>query len=227
MPDATSSFTVTFVDGVTLDKWRRRWAERVPGVGLAVRLVADDEQLDAVRDGSASMGFVRDLPDDEREWLHHIPLYRETPVVVVNREHPAAAYDEIAIDELADEIVLDDPDLSNRVKVETVAAGTGIVVLPLSVARMHHRKDVAAVPVLGVPESQVGLAWRRDDENPLVETFVGIVRGRTAASSRGAAPSAGKAQPRGARPASPPDREGRGGRQGRQARGGRHRGRGV
>ena len=182
------SFVVTFVEGVTLDKWRRRWDERVPDTRLEVRLVDVAEQLDAVRDGTAAMGFVRDLPDENRDGLHHIPLYREVPVVVAHREHPVAAYDEIELADLTDEIVLDDPALETRLKVETVAAGTGLVFLPMSVARVHHRKDVVAVPVAGLPESQVGLAWRAEDPDPLVETFIGIVRGRTARSSRGETP---------------------------------------
>lgn len=182
------SFVVTFVEGVTLDKWRRRWDERVTDTRLEVRLVDVTEQLDAVRDGTAAMGFVRDLSEEDRDGLHHIPLYREVPVVVAHREHPVAAYDEIGLDDLAGEIVLDDPNLETRLKIETVAAGTGLVFLPMSVARVHHRKDVVAVPVAGLPESQVGLAWRVEDPHPLVETFIGIVRGRTARSSRGETP---------------------------------------
>jgi DNA-binding transcriptional LysR family regulator len=183
------SFVVTFVEGVTLDKWRRRWDERVPDTRLEVRLVDVADQLDAVRDGSAAMGFVRDLTEEDGDGLHHIPLYREVPVVVAHREHPVAAYDEIELDDLAGEIVLDDPNLETRLKIETVAAGTGLVFLPMSVARVHHRKDVVVVPVVGLPESQIGLAWRAvEDPHPLVETFIGIVRGRTARSSRGETP---------------------------------------
>jgi DNA-binding transcriptional LysR family regulator len=196
---------VTFVDGVTLDKWRRRWRERVPGTSLDLTLVADAGQADAVRAGTAVMGFVRDLAEPEREGLHHIPLYREVPVVVVGKEHPVAAYDEIPVDDLRDELVLDDPGLSTRLKIETVAAGTGIVVLPMSVARVHHRKDVVAVPVSGIPESQVALVWRRDDENPLTETFIGIVRGRTERSSRGEQPPEGTTRKRPG-PGAKPDR---------------------
>jgi DNA-binding transcriptional LysR family regulator len=206
VPPDRDHFAVTFVDGVTLDKWRRRWRDRVPGTALDLTLVPDAQQVEAVRDGGAAMGFVRDLDEAEREGLHHIPLYREVPVVVVGKEHPVAAYDEIPLDDLRDELVLDDPDLSTHLKVETVAAGTGVVVLPMSVARVHHRKDVVAVAVSGVPESQVGLVWRRDEEDPLTETFIGIVRGRTERSSRGEqTPAEGTARRRPA-PAAKTDR---------------------
>lgn len=228
MPVDETIFAVTFVDGVTLDKWRRRWGERVPSTRLDLTLVDDGHQLDALREGMATMAFVRDLAEDERDGLHHIPLYREVPVVVVHREHPAAAYDEIAVHDLADEIVLDDPALETRLKVETVAAGTDVVYLPMSVARVHHRKDVVAVPVTGLPESQVGLAWRTDLDDPAVDTFVGIVRGRTAHSSRGEAPAQPQhaKQQRQQRPASrAPRRQPRKDAPGKRSGGGRrHRG---
>ncbi len=80
------------------------------------------------------------------------------------------------------------PPMSVKQAVESVAADAGILILPMSLARLHHRKDVCAVPVSGVAESQVGLAWRVDDEDPRIETFIGIVRGRTERSSRGEPP---------------------------------------
>jgi hypothetical protein len=83
-----------------------------------------------------------------------------------------------------------------------VAAQAGIVIVPMSVARVHHRKDVVAVPVTGVEETQVGLAWPRDAEDPRVEVFIGIVRGRTERSSRGESATPGKVQ-RAKKPAKP------------------------
>ena len=69
--------------------------------------------------------------------------------------------------------------------VEAVAAGTGVVVLPMSVARLHHRKDVVHRPVRGLPPTTIALVWlvERDDEH--TQAFVGVVRGRTPRSSRG------------------------------------------
>jgi DNA-binding transcriptional LysR family regulator len=68
--------------------------------------------------------------------------------------------------------------------VATVAAGVGIAVMPMSLARLHHRKDVTYRVLRGGPVSSIALAWDADRTTPLVDTFVGIVRGRTVNSSR-------------------------------------------
>lgn len=70
-----------------------------------------------------------------------------------------------------------------------VAAGAGVVVVPQSVARLHHRKDLTYRPVTGLPPTVVGLAWLAERTTADLEEFVGIVRGRTARSSR--SPAAG------------------------------------
>ena len=54
----------------------------------------------------------------------------------------------------------------------------------MSVARLHHRKDVTHRPVTDLPTTKVGLAWLVDNEDERVQAFIGIVRGRTARSSR-------------------------------------------
>ncbi|GAB2862362.1 hypothetical protein GCM10027026_10360 [Myroides odoratimimus subsp. xuanwuensis] len=154
-----------------------------------------------MRDGSLDMCLVR-LPVD-RDGLHLIPLYREQPVVVVGKEHVVSAFDEVALADLADEQLVQPPDevegwsevaraqrldwppMSIKDAIEVVASGTGIVVVPMSVARLHQRKDVVHVPVSGVPETQIGLAWLVDNEDDRVQEFIGIVRGRTERSSRG------------------------------------------
>lgn len=176
-----AEFRVGFVPGVTPDKWSRRWAERMPRRRLDVFPVEETEQEAVLREGHAHMCFVR-LPI-ARDGLHLIPLYDEQPVVVVGREHPVSVYGEITAAELAEETQLDG--LTAKVAIETAAAGTGVVILPMSVARFHHRRDVVAVPITDLPPTKVGLAWRTDLEDDRVELFVGIVRGRTARSSRG------------------------------------------
>jgi DNA-binding transcriptional LysR family regulator len=210
-------FRVAIVPGVTPGKWSRIWDERVSGVRLEVIPVADRDQLAVLHDGRADMSFVR-LPV-ETHAINLIPLYRETSVVVVPKEHPVEAFDEISVTDLADEHLLQDPDevpawrdvavevrdgtrldvpsMTPKELIETVAAGAGIVILAKSVARLHDRKDVVIRPVTGVAESQIGLAWLADATDARIELFIGIVRGRTARSSRTPGPS-GKPSSRGA-----------------------------
>jgi hypothetical protein len=54
----------------------------------------------------------------------------------------------------------------------------------MSLARLHHRKDVEYRPLADVPGSPVVLAWLRERDAEDVQAFVGITRGRTARSSR-------------------------------------------
>ena len=198
------AFRVGFAPGVTPDKWARIWAERMPRRSLDLVPLGDRDGVALVRSGELAMCFVR-LPVD-REGLHLIPLYDEQPVVMVAKEHPVAAFDEIDVTDLADEHLLQDPGtvpewrdvatevrdgtrhpvpvMSLREAVESVAADAGIVVVPMSLARLHHRKDVVHVPVTGVPTTKVGLTWLVDNDDERVQTFIGVVRGRSANSSR-------------------------------------------
>lgn len=159
----------------------------MPGTPLEVMPVGEDDQLLVLREGLAEMSFVR-LPVD-RDGVNLIPLYREVPVVVVPVEHPVAAYDEISVDELADEHLLQSPgpgaSSTPKEVMENVASGAGIVIVPKAVARLFDRGDTTHRPVTGVAESQIGLAWLTDNADSRIETFIGIVRGRTERSSRG------------------------------------------
>lgn len=190
------AFRVGFVTGATPDKWARAWRER-RREPLELVPVTEAEQEGELRAGRLDMCLVR-LPVD-RDGLHCITLYDEVPVAVVGREHFVTAAEEVTLGDLADEQLvlphpsgwrpeapqLDWPAMSAAEAIEVVASGTGVAIVPMSVARLLHRKDVAARPVTGLPSTQVALAWlvERDDER--TQAFVGIVRGRTARSSRG------------------------------------------
>jgi DNA-binding transcriptional LysR family regulator len=181
---AARSLTVGFVPGVTPGKWTRRWEERLPDIPLTVFQCTEAEQLQILRDGRADLSFVR-LPV-EREGLSLIPLYKELPVVVAPKEHDVALYDdEVPLAELAGENFLD-PEAMGGAKpgIEVVASGAGVMILPMSVARLYNRKDVVYRPVAGADQTQIGLAWLTESTDETIEEFIGIVRGRTAQSSR-------------------------------------------
>jgi hypothetical protein len=83
-----------------------------------------------------------------------------------------------------------------------------MAIVPMSVARLHHRKDLTHRPVTDAPPTQIGLAWLVDNEDDRFERFIGVVRGRRATSSRGdqaSEPAPKKAKkPTGAKPAKQP-----------------------
>ncbi|MGW4204317.1 LysR family substrate-binding domain-containing protein [Streptomyces sp. NPDC004726] len=210
--EAPPSFRLAYVPGVTPTKWVRIWNERLPEVPLTLVAVSADEAPAVLRGGGADAGFVR-LPVDRTD-LSAIPLYTETTVVVVPKDHIVAAVDEVSAEDLADEIVLhpldDTLDWEDRPgrpanerpattgdAVQLVAAGVGLLVVPQSLARLHHRRDLTYRPVADAPQSRVALSWPEDETTDLVEQFIGIVRGRTVNSTRGRPPT--PPQPKGER----------------------------
>ncbi|MEV6166431.1 LysR substrate-binding domain-containing protein [Streptomyces sp. NPDC052052] len=212
--EETPSFRLAYVPGVMPTKWVRIWNERLPDVPLTLVGVPAAEAPGALRDRDADAGFVR-LPMD-RTGLSAIPLYTETTVVVVPKDHAVAAVEEVQAEDLAEEIVLHPLDdtlaweqlpgrpaierpATTADAIELVAAGVGVLVVPQSLARLHHRKDLTYRPVSDAPQSRVALSWPEDATTDLVEDFIGIVRGRTVNSSRGRPKT--PAQPKEKRPA--------------------------
>lgn len=213
-----TTFRLLVVPGVTVDRWSRTWSERVPGVDLEL-MPAEVAQaatlLSAGADaGRPDAGIVR-LPVDQ-DTFHAIPLYTEVTVVVCPRDHLLAAADEVTIADLADETLLRplddvlawtgastppetltaDRPATTAAAVELVAAGVGVLVVPQSLARTYHRRDLTYRVVTDAPTSSVALVWARDHHTDLVEEMIGIVRGRTANSTRGRAQaSAASAEP--------------------------------
>lgn len=170
---------MAFVPGVTPGKWSRIWDERMRRERLELTPLEQVAAIDALRSGEADMALVRDVVADDE--FHVIPLYREQPVVVAPKDHPVTAFESVAIEELDGETILEGQGADT---VELVAANVGLALMPQSVARAHSRRDVVARPVTGVPDTGIGLAWLRSNDDPRSEVFVGIVRGRTVNSSR-------------------------------------------
>lgn len=184
MPDP---LTVAFVPGVTPTKWERIWRERRPRGRLDLMPLNQDAALAALKDGTAHMALLRDVAaDDDR---HAIPLYREAAVVVAPKDSLVASLDGLSLDELTglDDVTVLPVDLLSgdaEDAVALVAANVGVAVMPQSVARARSRKDVVARPLRDAPDTGISLVWPIVGAHPLSEEFIGIVRGRTANSSR-------------------------------------------
>lgn len=198
------AFRLAYVPGVTPSKWVGIWAERRPDVPLELVALDVADCAEAVAEGRVDMAITR-LPEalrygDARQH-HTIELYEESTVVVVPKDHVLTAGEEMALADLADEQFLwplDEPltvpdrpgaAVEHRPEtagdaVELVAAGVGVLLVPQSLARLHHRKDLVYRPVIDAPTSAVGLLWPAPTTESADE-FIGIVRGRKPTSSRG------------------------------------------
>lgn len=199
--------------GSTPAKWARVWQQRHRGTPLHLVPVAAAAAEDALLAGHLDAALLR--PPVDRDRLHAIPLYEEVPVVLLSRDHVLAAlepHEEVTQADLVEEVLLqpaddvlpwagrpgatgDAADRPGRPPIEEpsttedavalVAAGVGVAVVPQSLARLHHRKDVMYRPLAGGPSATVALAWVIEREDDRTEDLIGIVRGRTVNSSRG------------------------------------------
>lgn len=197
-PDA-AVFRLAYVPGVSPAKWVRGFGERRPEVEVDLVACAAADAAALVTSGEVDAAVAR--PDGDQPELSVIELYREVPVVVVPKDHVLTAADELVGADLADErclLPLDDvlawvdhpgTPVEHRPEttadaVELVAAGLGVLVVPMSLARLHHRRDLTYRPLTDGPSAPVGLLWR-EPTGDLMEEFIGVVRGRRPGSSRG------------------------------------------
>ena len=177
------------------------------------------ERKDVPENPFAHMSIVR--PDREPastdgEKYHSIRLYEELPVVILPVDHVLTVLDEVPVEELAEEFLLQPASdipayeevsrawresagrilpegLTDKENIELVAAGVGLYIVPMSIARFYHRKDLTYRPVAGLDTYPVHLVWprapkgepRSEELEALLQDFIGIVRGRTATSERG------------------------------------------
>jgi DNA-binding transcriptional LysR family regulator len=169
--------------------------------------VAAAEAVAAVRAGTVDVALLR--PTADTAGLSIIPLYDETTVAVVPTDHILTAADTITAADLDGEpIVLPLDDVvgwagapgnpadhrpeTTKDAIELVAAGLGVLIVPQSLARLYHRKDLTYRPIADAPACPVALVFPEGIQSALVDEFVGIVRGRTPGSSRGRAQSVPK-----------------------------------
>lgn len=188
--------SIAYVPGVTPGKWLKRWQERYPNAPLKASRYDAPDPLALLRSGEADLVFVRfptgQAPVDAL--THVIRLYEELPVVCAAKEHDIELYEEeVPVADLEGAAFLDLADYPEDIggvamAMEVVSSGAGLLIVPQSVARLHHRKDVVYRILTGAPETSIGVAWNRpqgdDPDDLVIEEFVGIVRGRGENSSR-------------------------------------------
>jgi DNA-binding transcriptional LysR family regulator len=169
----------------------RALAAAHPELTIEVMRTSWADQTDVLRDGRADVSYVR-LPVDQ-SGLKVTVLFDEPRVVVVPADHRLAGKPEVHLADLAGESLLQPADavpewlaltgdtaplhtpvaLAVEEKLEHVAAGRGIVVLPLSTATFYQRQDVTSAVVADIGPSRVALAWDATRRSRLIHEFAG------------------------------------------------------
>jgi DNA-binding transcriptional LysR family regulator len=189
------SFTIGFMPGLIVTDAVCALTSSHPQ--LTVNVLRTDwlDQTAVLHDGRADVSYIR-LPVDQGG-LQVQALLAEPRVAVLPVGHRLAGKDTISIADLADEHLLQDPDAvpewrdiatemrarrrrdvpffrTVEEKLEHVAAGHGIVLLPLSTAVFYTRPGIAYSHVSDIPPNQVCLAWDATRRSRLIQDFAAI-----------------------------------------------------
>ncbi len=191
--ESVTRLTIGFMPGITMTPVVRLLRERHPGLDVRMLRTGWHDQVEVLHDARADVGIVR-LPIDPAG-LEVRPLYTEPRLVMVASSHPLAGKETVRVADLAADHLLQDPDAvpewrdiavelrtgerrpvpaihSVEEKLELVAGGQGIAVIPASTANFYTRSDVEAIPVEDLGPNHVAAAWPTGRTTGLVEEFV-------------------------------------------------------
>jgi len=184
----------------------RTFGEEHPNVEVSVRELLLD-RIDELLGGGVDVAFTRLLPGQADVELEIIS--REPRVVALPRSHPLAGLRDVEFEDLREESFITNPTadasglparwlaeqarhgLPGRVAAKAasvqeiltlVAAGKGVCLVPLSVARHYPRADLAYAEVRDADPAVVSLAWPRAGLRPIVQAFIETAKRRGAAN---------------------------------------------
>jgi DNA-binding transcriptional LysR family regulator len=186
------SFTVAFMPGLIVTGAVRALAAAHPQLQLEVLRTSWADQTEVLRDGRADVSYVR-LPVDQRGLKVNV-LFDEPRVVVLPADHHLSGKNELHLGDLAGETLLQPHDavpewqaltgdtaprnapaaVAVEEKLEHVAAGRGVVVLPRSAATFYQRPDVTSVVLTDIGPSRVALAWDATRRSRLINQFADL-----------------------------------------------------
>jgi DNA-binding transcriptional LysR family regulator len=177
----------------------RTFRSKAPSVELVLRELAPQEQLAALREGSIDVGFLRG-PFAEPMLVFEV-IRREPLAIILPPEHALAKRKRLPLSALAQEPFVLFPrhrapgffdqlmnlfheagfvpkvvQEGNLLDITSlVAAGFGVSVLPSSLPKAHAQK-LAVRAIVGEPQTELFVAWRKSADNPTVATFLDVVR---------------------------------------------------
>ncbi len=183
--DPPREITIGYAEGLIITPAVRALRHRHPDARIRTRLLRWHD-MQALPEGRVDALVAREpLPFPATV----TPLYEEPRVLLVPAAHRLAGKESVSVDDLGDEDLVacavtptlwstprdgtppPAPDDSFEDKLELVASGSAVAVLPAGDHRTRLRDDVTAIPVEGFEPCRVVVASRPREPNPLVAPF--------------------------------------------------------
>ncbi|MGZ9935831.1 LysR family transcriptional regulator [Streptomyces sp. NC-S4] len=184
----TERITIGYVDDLVITAAVRELRHRHPDAEITTRYLSCRD-VGALSDKRVDALIARVPLPLAAEDVVTTPLYEEPRMLVVPRGHPLADRASVTAEELAGEEVAPCaletaywtsyrilgtgvPEIeSYEDKLELVASGKVIAVLPVGDRRSSLRPDLVTVPIEGAPPSKVVLVSRKGDPNPMIRNL--------------------------------------------------------
>jgi DNA-binding transcriptional LysR family regulator len=162
---------VGFRPGIIITGVVQAFSREHPDVAVVAQRIEWDDQDAAVLDGRIDVGWVR-MPIADTG-LDLVPLHADPEMLALPLGHALAGRSSVTIPDLADESVLRytaAPEhgigrpagaaglRTMEEKLEAVALGRGLALVPATAAAYYQRPDIVYLPVTGAPPYQVALA---------------------------------------------------------------------
>ncbi|MDH6612813.1 DNA-binding transcriptional LysR family regulator [Streptomyces sp. SAI-208] len=184
----TARITIGYVEDLVITPAVRELRRRHPDAEIATRHL-HCRDVRALSDKRVDALIARAPLPLAADDVLTAPLYEEPRMLVVPDGHPLADRASVTAEELAGEEVAPcafetadwvsyrilgagvPPIESYEDKLELVASGRAIAVLPVGDRRSSLRPDLVTVPVEGAPPSRVVLVSRKGDPNPMIRNL--------------------------------------------------------
>ncbi|WP_046776742.1 LysR family transcriptional regulator [Streptomyces yangpuensis] len=184
----TERITIGYVEDLVITAAVRELRHRHPDAEIATRHLSCSG-VGALSDKRVDALIARTPLPLAAGDVFTTPLYEEPRMLVVPRGHPLAGRASVNVHELAGEEAAPcafetadwasyrilgagvPPVESYEDKLELVASGGAIAVLPVGDRRSSLRSGLVTVPVEGAPPSQVVLVSRKGDRNPMIRNL--------------------------------------------------------
>ncbi|MFQ3555245.1 LysR family transcriptional regulator [Streptomyces gramineus] len=184
----TDHITIGYVEDLVITAVVQELRRRHPDAEISTRYLSCRD-VDALSDQRVDALIARSPLPLSADDVVATPLYEEPRMLVVPSGHSLAGRTSVAAEELAGEEVAPcasetadwasyrilgagvPPIESYEDKLELVASGRAIAVLPVGDRRSSLRPDLVTVPLEGAPPSQVVLVSRKGDRNPMIRNL--------------------------------------------------------